>query len=81
MCYPVLLRDADWARVAIAPGWRPDNNKYDIINNYLFPFPIYFVILCVHWWVACQMMLPTFTGSQVKPPCDICRTCKKNVVH
>lgn len=47
MCYPVILRDADWARVAIAPGWRPDNNKYDVINNYLFPFPIYFVCALV----------------------------------
>ena len=50
MCYPVILRDADWARVArpgLRPGWRPDNNKYDVINNYLFPFPIYFVCALV----------------------------------
>ena len=47
MCYPVILRDADWAQVAIAPGWRPDINKYDVINNYLFPFPIYFVCALV----------------------------------
>ena len=31
MCYPVILRDAD----------------YDVINNYLFPFPIDFVCALV----------------------------------
>ena len=25
----------------------PDINKYDVINNYLFPFPIYFVCALV----------------------------------
>ena len=58
MCYPVILRDADWARVShmcmfdkrqfvYKYNRRPDNNKYDVINNYLFPFPIYFVCALV----------------------------------
>ena len=48
MCYPVILRDADWARVC-GPGGDLIiiNTTKVVINNYLFPFPIYFVCALV----------------------------------